>query len=53
VAKSVRGGRTQTHVESMTGEAREREIADMIAGGADQATARAEARRLLGDRRTS
>lgn len=50
VAKSVRAGRTSTQVDALSGEAREREVADMIAGGADQATARAEARRLLAAR---
>jgi len=47
-AKSVEGGRTRTFVEDLRDEARVQEIADMIAGGADQETARAEARRLLG-----
>ncbi len=47
VAKKVSKGRTRTEIAELDGEAREREIADMIAGGADQATARAEARRLL------
>lgn len=47
VSKSTRAGRTSTQLEQLAGEAREREVADMIAGGRDQATARAEARRLL------
>jgi DNA repair protein RecN (Recombination protein N) len=47
-AKAVEGGRTRTFVEDLRDEARVQEIADMIAGGADQETARAEARRLLG-----
>ena len=45
--KEVQGGRTRTTVAVLEGEARIREVADMIAGGADQKTARAEARRLL------
>ncbi|MBK7644559.1 MAG: DNA repair protein RecN [Planctomycetes bacterium] len=48
VAKTVQGGRTRTEVEELSGNARIEEIADMIAGGAAHATARAEARRLLG-----
>jgi len=47
VAKEVEGGRTRTQVALLEGTGREGEIADMIAGGADQATALAEARRLL------
>ncbi len=47
-AKSVEGERTRSAVEELTGEARVLEIAEMIAGGGDQETARAEARRLLG-----
>ena len=47
--KEVRGGRTRTTVQALEGDARVREVADMIAGGADQETARAEARRLLGE----
>ena len=47
-AKAVEGGRTRTFVQDLRDEARVQEIADMIAGGADQETARAEARRLLG-----
>ena len=50
VAKLVHEGRTMTRVEELTGEARVEEVADMIAGGGDQATARAEARRLLATR---
>ncbi|MCC7015443.1 MAG: DNA repair protein RecN [Planctomycetes bacterium] len=48
VQKSVEGGRTRTEVGELRGEARVLEIADMIAGGAQQETAKAEARRLLG-----
>jgi DNA repair protein RecN (Recombination protein N) len=48
VAKQVAKGRTRTTVEELEGEARVAEIADMIAGGAAEATARAEAERLLG-----
>ena len=47
VKKHVEGGRTLTRVEELNGEARVLEIADMIAGGADQETAKAEARRLM------
>lgn len=47
VKKSVQGKRTRAAVEELRGEARVEEVADMIAGGADQETARAEARRLL------
>lgn len=46
-AKSVEGGRTATRVEELEGDARVGEVAAMIAGGADEATARAEASRLL------
>jgi DNA repair protein RecN (Recombination protein N) len=49
VSKVVRGKRTRTHVQILQGEEREQEVADMIAGGADQDTARAEARRLLSE----
>lgn len=48
VVKHVDGGRTRTQVEELGGEARVLEIADMIAGGSNQETARAEARRLIG-----
>lgn len=48
VAKEVQGDRTRTSVEPLEGEPRVAEIADMIAGGGDEATALAEARRLLG-----
>ena len=48
VAKSVDQRRTRAAVEELQGDARVEEIADMIAGGADEETARAEARRLLG-----
>jgi DNA repair protein RecN (Recombination protein N) len=47
VAKEVVDGRTRTSVTALAGEARVTEIAAMIAGGADAATARAEAVRLL------
>ena len=47
VAKKVVSNRTQTTVVELSGEARVEEIADMIAGGAAHATARAEAERLL------
>lgn len=47
VHKEVGDGRTRTRVEELSGERRVEEVADMIAGGADQETARAEARRLL------
>jgi DNA repair protein RecN (Recombination protein N) len=47
VEKRVEGGRTRTRVEALAGERRVHEIADMIAGGKDQETARAEARRLM------
>lgn len=47
VTKEVVGGRTRTIVKALEGEARVEEVADMIAGGAGQATARAEARRLM------
>jgi DNA repair protein RecN (Recombination protein N) len=47
VIKEVEQGRTTTRAETLSGEARIEEIADMIAGGAEQPTARAEARRLL------
>jgi len=48
VSKSVKAGRTRTEVAKLAGDARIDEVADMIAGGAAHATARAEARRLLG-----
>ena len=47
VAKETRSGRTVTVFAELAGEPRVRELADMIAGGADEATARAEAGRLL------
>jgi DNA repair protein RecN (Recombination protein N) len=47
VTKSVAEGRTTTGVVELTGDARVEEVADMIAGGAAHATARAEAMRLL------
>lgn len=48
VSKSVKKGRTVTEVTRVIDDARVDEVADMIAGGAAHATARAEARRLLG-----
>ena len=45
--KEVRGGRTKTTIAPLEGEERVTEVADMISGGAEQETARAEARRLL------
>jgi DNA repair protein RecN (Recombination protein N) len=50
VAKSVEGGRTRTRVQALVGDDRMAEVADMISGGRDQATALAEARRLLAAR---
>lgn len=47
VRKSIEDGRTRTEIEALEGKQRVDEIADMIAGGAAHATARAEARRLL------
>jgi DNA repair protein RecN (Recombination protein N) len=47
VKKHVEGGRTATRIDELQGDARVFEIADMIAGGADQETAKAEARRLM------
>jgi DNA repair protein RecN (Recombination protein N) len=47
IAKEIQAGRTRTSVTPLEGEARVAEVADMIAGGADETTARAEARRLL------
>ncbi len=47
IRKAVVGGRTRAEVEELAGDARVEEVADMIAGGSDQETARAEARRLL------
>ena len=47
VRKEIQDRRTRTVVGELSGEARVDEIADMIAGGAEQETARAEARRLL------
>jgi DNA repair protein RecN (Recombination protein N) len=49
VHKDVAQGRTRTHVVHLAGDARVEEIADMIAGGAAHATARAEAQRLLAE----
>jgi len=49
VRKEVEGGRTRTRIEILTGDTRVSEIADMIAGGAAEPTALAEAQRLLAD----
>lgn len=48
VEKHVEGGRTRTTITFLAGEERIAEVADMIAGGAAEPTALAEARRLLG-----
>ncbi|MEM7310107.1 MAG: DNA repair protein RecN [Planctomycetota bacterium] len=48
-AKEVKRNRTRTRVAVLEGESRVREVAAMIAGGADEATARAEATRLLAE----
>jgi DNA repair protein RecN (Recombination protein N) len=48
VSKDVAAGRTRTKAAELFEQDRVEEIADMIAGGAAHATARAEARRLLG-----
>lgn len=50
VEKSVEGGRTRTRITPLENDARIAEIADMIAGGAAEPTALAEARRLLAAR---
>ncbi len=47
VHKQVQGARTKTLVAALKGDERVDEVADMIAGGAAHATARAEAQRLL------
>ncbi|MEO1696457.1 MAG: DNA repair protein RecN [Planctomycetota bacterium] len=47
VTKTVEDGRTVTRVQLLERRARVEEIADMIAGGADEPTAIAEAERLL------
>ena len=47
ISKEVQGGRTRTTIAVLEGEPRVAEVADMIAGGADEQAARAEARRLL------
>ncbi len=51
LSKEVHAGRTRTTLTVLDGEARVTEVADMIAGGAAEETARAEARRLLGSGR--
>jgi DNA repair protein RecN (Recombination protein N) len=48
VSKEVAAGRTRTRAAELFDKDRVEEIADMIAGGAAHATARAEAKRLLG-----
>ena len=48
VRKSETEGRTRTVVEWLDADERVSEVADMISGGAAEATALAEARRLLG-----
>jgi len=48
-AKEVKKNRTRTTVSAIGGDERVREVAAMIAGGADQDTARAEATRLLAE----
>ncbi len=48
VSKRVKDGRTSTKVRELEGADRVAVIADMIAGGGEQQTARAEAERLLG-----
>jgi DNA repair protein RecN (Recombination protein N) len=47
VSKHVEAGRSRTVVAVLEAEARVGEVANMIGGGADHETARAEARRLL------
>ncbi len=47
ITKEVKKGRTHTRIEPLEGDARVAEVADMIAGGAQHETARAEARRLI------
>jgi DNA repair protein RecN (Recombination protein N) len=47
VRKETEGERTRTQVAELAGDDRVEEVADMIAGGAKQETARAEARRLI------
>ena len=47
VSKSVRGGRTITRVDRLTGEARVEEIGRLMTGGKVLASARASARELL------
>lgn len=49
VHKEIDGGRTRTQVSPLAGEDRVAEVADMISGGQEHATARAEAERLLGN----
>jgi DNA repair protein RecN (Recombination protein N) len=49
VRKETEGERTRTQVAELAGDDRVEEVADMIAGGAKQETARAEARRLIED----
>lgn len=49
VSKEVVKGRSTTQVTELTGDQRVAEVADMIGGGSSHATARAEARRLIGE----
>ncbi len=49
VSKEVDGGRTRTRIQWLSGDGRVAEIADMIARGAAEPTALAEAQRLLAD----
>ena len=53
LAADAKARRTRTTIAPLKGDARVGEIADMIAGGADQKTARAEARRLLKEAATA
>ena len=48
VRKGEQSGRTRTVVEWLDADGRVSEVADMISGGSAEATALAEARRLLG-----
>ncbi len=53
VTKHVERGRTRTAIEPLEGNSRVSEVADMIAGGAAEKTARAEARRLIAEAHAS
>ena len=50
IEKSVRAGRTQTHVAKVNGTSREEEVARMIGGADVSATVRASAREMLRSR---